>query len=111
MFRVNESGGAFSFLRLGDDAERQRRLAARFRSEDLDDAAARNSSDPQSDIQRHGARRNGGNIHLYVLAQGHDGALAKMFFDLRHGRRDRLLFFRFRRFFMRGFSAVWQEQV
>ena len=41
VFGVDERGHAAGLLRLRDDLQRQRRLARRFRPEDLDDAAAR----------------------------------------------------------------------
>ena len=44
---VDERRHAAELLRLGDDLQRQRRLARRFRAEDLDDAAARHAADAE----------------------------------------------------------------
>src|SRR3954469_14358104 len=69
-------------LRLRDHVVDERRLARRFRAEDLDDAAARQAADAECEVERERPRRDradrdgGGIIHL------HDGALAELPLDL-----------------------------
>jgi hypothetical protein len=88
---VDEGGGAAELLHFGDDLQRQRGLARRFRTVDLDHPAARQSADAQGDIQ---AQRPGRH-HLDILGRFgvhlHDGALAVLLFDLRKRRSQRLL--------------------
>ena len=55
---VDERGDAARLLGLGHHVQGQRRLAARFRAEDLDDAAARNALAAQGDVQRQAAGGN-----------------------------------------------------
>jgi hypothetical protein len=52
VFGVDESGGAAEFLGFGDGVQRKRGLAAGFRAEDFDNAAARKSADSESRIER-----------------------------------------------------------
>jgi hypothetical protein len=54
---VDEGAGAAELLHFGDDLQRQRGLARRFRAVDFDDAAARQAADAQRDVQ---AERAGG---------------------------------------------------
>jgi hypothetical protein len=73
-------------LHLGDDLQRQRGLAGRFRAVDLDHAAARQAAHAQGDVQ---SQRAGGDdldvLDDLALAQAHDGALAELLFDLGQG--------------------------
>jgi hypothetical protein len=83
VFRVDERRHAALLLGLGDDLQRQRRLAGRFRPEDFDDAAARHAADAERVVDADGAGRNrfnrGDDI---VLAEAHDRAFAELLFDL-----------------------------
>ena len=54
---VDEGAGAAELLHLGDDLQRERGLARRFRAVDLDHAAARQAADAERDVQ---AERAGG---------------------------------------------------
>ena len=54
---VDERGDAAGLLRLGDDVQREGRLAGGLRAEDLDHAAARHPADPERDVD---AERPGG---------------------------------------------------
>ena len=58
MLGVDEGGDAAVLLGLGDDVQRQRRLARAFRPEDLDDAAARQTADAQRDVEAQRAGRD-----------------------------------------------------
>ena len=53
---VDERRDAAALLRLGDDVERERRLAGGLRPEDLDDAAARDAADAERDVERDASR-------------------------------------------------------
>ena len=54
-------------LRLGDDVQGHRRLAAGFRAEDFDDPPAGNALAAQGDVQRKAAGRNAGDLPGYRL--------------------------------------------
>ena len=54
---VDEGADAAALLRLGDQLERQRRLAGRLRPVDLDDAAAREAADAERDVEPERAGR------------------------------------------------------
>ncbi len=64
---VDVRGGAARLLHLGDDLQRQGRLAGRLRTVDLDDPAARQPADPQRDIE---PERPGGDDLQVVLDLG-----------------------------------------
>jgi hypothetical protein len=80
---VHKGAGAAELLHLGNDLQRQRGLARRFRAVDFDHAAARQAAHAQGDVQ---AQRAGGDdldvLDDLALAQAHDGALAELLFDL-----------------------------
>src|SRR5258706_14158706 len=83
MLGVHEGRGAAVALRRGDDGQGQRGLARGLRPEDLDHATTRNSSHAQRNVEAQRARRDG--FHLVDgarIAQAHDGAFAKLLFDL-----------------------------
>ena len=88
---VDERRHAAELLRFGDDLQRQRRLARRLRSEDLDDAAARHAADAERVVDADGAGRNGvDRLDGALLAEPHDRALAELLFDLADGQLDGL---------------------
>ena len=62
---VDEGAGAAALLRLGDDMQRQRRLARAFRPVDLDDPAARQAADAERDVEAERAGRD----HLDVRSR------------------------------------------
>jgi hypothetical protein len=80
---------AACLLRFRDRVQRQRRLAGRFRAEDLDDAAARQAEPAQREVERRRAGRDTF-IDLDAVGQAHDRALAVLTFDLRQGGFDGL---------------------
>ena len=65
MLRVDEGHRSARRLGLGDDLERERRLAARFGAVDLDDATARNAADAERCIE--GKRSRGDDAYLEVV--------------------------------------------
>ena len=91
MLRVDERGQATLALRFGDHLQRQGRFARRFRAEDFDDAAARESADAQGEVDADGAGRDRfGRGDGVALAKAHDGALAELLLDLYDGKVERL---------------------
>ena len=83
MLGIDDGAHAALFLGLGHDMERQGGLARRFRSVDLDHAAARNTADAERDVEPERAGRNRVDfIDCARIAQAHDGTLAKLFLDL-----------------------------
>ena len=88
---VDEAADAAGLLRLGDDVQRERRLARGFRPVDLDDAAARQAADAERDVEAERAGRHGGDVdRRLVLAEAHDRALAEGPLDLAERRIERL---------------------
>jgi len=80
---IDEGAGAPDALHLGDDLQRQRRLARGLRPVDLHHAATRQPADAQRDIQ---AERAGGDdlnvaLDLFV-GQPHDRAAAELLLNL-----------------------------
>ena len=67
---VDEAADAAALLRLGDDVQRQRRLAGGLRPVDLDDAAARQAADAERDVEPERAGRDRLDLdRLLVLAR------------------------------------------
>ena len=80
---VDEGRDAALALGLGDHVEGDRGLARTLGPEDLDDAPARDASDPQRDVERHGTGGDDADPGAHgVLAQLHDGALTELLLDL-----------------------------
>jgi len=82
---VDEGSDAAIPLSLGSDVEGQCGLTTGLRSVDLDDAAPRNPSDAERQIQGQRPGRDGGHLLDIVGAEAHDGALAELPLDLSHG--------------------------
>jgi hypothetical protein len=73
--------------------QRQRRLARAFRPVDLDDAALRQATDTERDVEAERARRNRLDLDdILVRPELHDRALAERPLDLRQRRVERLAF-------------------
>ena len=86
---IDKCRGAAMALRRGDDGQSQRGLARGLRAENFDDSAARNAADAERDIEAQ--RSRGDRVHLVGgagIAQAHDGAFAKLFFDLAQRGRE-----------------------
>ncbi len=89
VLRVDERRQAAAALRVGDDAQAQRGLAAAFRPKHLDHASARHAADAQGEVDRQGAGRNDGDLHAgRLVAQAHDRASAVLFLDGGQGRLE-----------------------
>jgi hypothetical protein len=82
VLRVDEGGDSAGLLRVGDGVERQRRLARRLRTVDLDDAPAGKSSDAERDVEGDGSGGDHGDRGTLVAAEAHDGSLAELAVDL-----------------------------
>ena len=78
---VDHRGNAAGLLGLGSDVQSERRLAARLGSEDLDDAAARQASAAEGDVERQAAGRDALDRQQLIAGQRHDRAFAKLLFD------------------------------
>ncbi len=91
MLRVDERADAAAALRLGDHVVDEGRLPGRLRAEDLDDAAARQAADPEREVERQRARRDGPDRDLGPVAHLHHGALAEVALDLSEGGLQSLL--------------------
>ena len=84
MLDVDEGRGSTRLLGLGDRVQRERRLAARLGTVDLDDSPARKPADPQSQIERDRAGRNDFERHAFLeIAHPHDRAFPELPLDLR----------------------------
>ncbi len=94
VLRVDERREAAELLRLGDDVERERRLARRLGAEDLDDAAAGHAADAESRVDADRSGRDGGDADHLALAEPHDGSLAELPLDLRQSGLGCFHFFR-----------------
>src|SRR6185437_8840833 len=82
MLGVDEGAGAALLLGLGDDMQRERRLARAFRPVDLDDAALGQAADAQRDIEAQRAGRDRLDLQRLALAELHDRTLAEGPLDL-----------------------------
>ncbi|MFB0492244.1 hypothetical protein ABIE45_004830 [Methylobacterium sp. OAE515] len=83
---IHEGADTALLLGFGDRMKRQRRLAGRFGTVDLDYTAAGQTADAEGDVE---PERTGGDgldlLHLVVLAEPHDRALAEGTLDLGQG--------------------------
>src|SRR5579863_4820791 len=85
MFSIDERRLAAELLRLSDDLQGQRSLAAGFRAVDFDDAAARETANSESGVNREAAAGDDVDRHEDILAaEPHDGALAVRLLDDRN---------------------------
>src|SRR5690606_29423096 len=93
VFGVDERAGAALALGLGDDLQRQRGLARRLRTVNLDDATARQPTDAKRDVERERTGRDDLDIaHDAPVAHAHDRALAELLLDLGQRGAERLAF-------------------
>ena len=86
---VDEGGDAALALRLGDDVQGQRGLAAGLGAEDLDHPAAGNPLPAQGHVQRQAAGGDAGDAADDAGPQGHDRPFAELLFDLGDGGLQR----------------------
>jgi hypothetical protein len=83
VFGVDEGSGAAELLHLGNDLQRQRGLAGRFRAVDFDHPATWQAAHAQRDVQAQAA--GGDDLDVFdhfAFAQAHDRTLAELLFDL-----------------------------
>ncbi len=85
MLGVDERADAAATLRLRDHVVDERRLARGLRTEDLDHAAARQAADPEGEVQRERARRDGADVHGRGVAHLHHRPFAELPLDLPEG--------------------------
>lgn len=92
VLRIDKCRFAALLLRFRDDMQSQGRLTGGFRPVDLYDPALRHAAHAGGQVQAYGACGDRIDIHLRRrVPQLHDGALAKLFLDLRHGVSQRFL--------------------
>ena len=82
MLGVDEGADAAAALGLGDHVVDERRLARGLGPEDLDHASARQAADPEREVERERAGRDGADRHGRPVAHAHDRALAELPLDL-----------------------------
>ncbi len=89
---VDVGGGSARLLRVGNDVEAERGLAARLRTVDLGHAATRDSTDADGGVEVDGARGDRIDADARIgRAHLHDRALAMVLFDLRDRQAQGLL--------------------
>ena len=86
VFGINKRTRPALFLRLRDNAQRQRRLARAFRPVYFHNSAFRQTADSERNVQPDGAGGNRLNINLGILPQPHNGAFAERSFNLAQRR-------------------------
>ena len=91
MLCVDERGDAAAPLGLGDDVQRQSGLARRLGPVHLDDAAARNPTDTERDVEGERPGRDVLDPLRLGLPQPHDRALAVGALDLSEGGLQRAI--------------------
>src|SRR4029453_7652898 len=79
---VDERGCAAGALGVGDGVQCQRGLARCLGAIDLDDPAARQTTDAERDVESDGAGRDYLDRSPSLIAEAHDGALAELPIDL-----------------------------
>jgi len=82
VFGIDEGGRAAATLHLRDDRQRERGLAGGFRPVDLDDAAFRQATDAERDVEPKRARGDDFDVVAVGVAKAHDRALAELLLDL-----------------------------
>ena len=84
MLHVDEGRRSPRLLRFGDGVQRERRLTARLRAVDLDDAPARKAAHAERQIERDRPRRDDFERHpLLEVAHPHNRAFSELTLDLR----------------------------
>jgi len=91
VLRVDEGRQPAHLLGLGDDVQRERRLAARLGAVDLDDAPAGDAAHAEGHVEAQRPRGDHGHVDDLLAAEAHDGALAELALDLGDGKLYRFL--------------------
>jgi len=90
---INKSRQTAGLLRFRDHLQGDGGLAAGFRAENFDYAAAGESAHAQSGVEADGAGGDDRDGQNFPRPQAHDGAFAKLLFDLRQREVNRSAFF------------------
>src|SRR5438552_5091112 len=90
---IDKRRQAAGLLRFRDHLQGDGGLAAGFRAENFDYAAARKSAHAQSGVEADGAGGDDRDGQNFPRPQAHDGAFAKLLFDLRQRKVNRSAFF------------------
>ena len=85
VLHIDEGCQAAGLLRLGDDRERERRLAGGFRSIDFHDASAREAADAERLVDQQVAGGDDRHVHLRAFAHAQDRAFAVVLLNLLDG--------------------------
>ena len=84
MLRIHKRRNAALLLDLRDRVQSDRRFTRRFRPVNFDDPAARQSADPERNVQRKASRGDDFNVRVArFVAELHDRALAVVLFNTR----------------------------
>ena len=75
MLDVDEGGDASTLLGLGDDSQREGRLARGLGAEDLDDTTLGETADAKGAVDEEIPRGDGGDVDRCGFAETHDGAI------------------------------------
>src|SRR5215207_134994 len=75
---IDEGGETSCFLRLGDDVQGEGRLAARLRTEDLDDATPWDAANAEGEVEGQGAGRDAVDPLAFLVAHAHDRTLPEL---------------------------------
>jgi hypothetical protein len=82
MLGVDEGADAAAALRLRDHVIDERGLPGGLGAEDLDDASAREPTDPEGEVERERAGGDGADRDVWPITHPHDRALAECPLDL-----------------------------
>jgi hypothetical protein len=88
---VDEGRIAAGLLGVSDSVQGNRGLTGGLRAVDLDDAAAREATNAEGDVEGKGTRGDHLNGRAVVVAQPHDGAFAELLINLRQGDFESLI--------------------
>ena len=96
VFGVDKRRNSARLLGIGDGVQRESRLTARLRSEELDHAAAGTAHAAEGEVEGEGSRRDPVDDLGAGIGQPHDRSLAKRLGDLTKGVVEHLLMRRLR---------------
>ena len=91
MLGVDEGGDAALLLSLRYHVESAHGLTGRLGTVHFDDAAPRDTPDPESGVERQTTCRDDVDVYDLGFAQAHDGPLAELLFHLGQGLLHRSL--------------------
>ena len=95
MLRIDKAGNTAAFLNFSHHMKGNGRLAAGFRSIDLNDPALGNTAESKRNVKRKGSRRDRFHIHVGLgLTEFHDSAFAEFFLKVADRCLERPYFLR-----------------